>query len=55
METLQTSQNLMGRQPAVQSPLQKQIFGTGIQKMAKNKYQCFSVLLTLFGFLTLNT
>ena len=45
----------MGRQPSVQSPLQKYIFDTDVQKMAKNKYRSFSVLLTLFGFLTLNT
>ena len=45
------SQNFMG---SVQSPLQKYVFGTNVQKMPKNKYR-LSVLLTLFDFLTLNT
>ena len=45
------SQNFMGRQPSVQSPMQKYIFGTKLQKMPKNKYRSFSVLLFLFGFL----
>ena len=41
----------MGRQPSVQAPMQKYIFGTKLQKMPKNKYRSFSVLLFLFGFL----